>query len=434
MSKPLIVIIGRQNVGKSTLFNKLVGKRIAIVDSKPGITRDFNRIEVDWQGKYYDFLDTGGLFGYDSKIGIMDKIEKQVIDLFSDAALILFLVDGREGILPGDKYIADLLRRTKNNVLIVVNKLDNPKYFSTASNFYPLGFGEPVPISAAQGLGIGDLLDVIISKVRGIDINEVEPKIFISIAGRPNVGKSSLLNTVLNRERAMVHNKPGTTRDPVRDVFKYKGKEINIVDTAGYRRISRLEDEIEYYSIVRAWMVYSQSSLSIVMIDASLGFTRGDWRVLNEVYARSGAIIICINKIDLIEPDKREDLFWSVKRKLKSFSYIPIITISALYKKGIEKLLDKVLEMYKNGSVRISKKAVEEVFRNSVIKHLPPLFGRKKVKIYYFKLVQRLPHIIIIDCNYPEGLHDTYLRYLEKRFRDQFNLEGIIIKLKLLKS
>ncbi|MGC9366630.1 MAG: ribosome biogenesis GTPase Der [bacterium] len=428
--KPLIIVVGRQNVGKSTLFNKLIGQRLAIVDKTPGITRDFNSMEIEWLNKKYDIVDTGGVFGYDAVTGLMDKIEQQVYSLFDEADLILFLVDGKEGLTPGDQEIGDILRKVETPVVTVVNKLDHSDLFPSASNYFCLGFGNPIPISAAQGLGIGDLLDEIDSRLDGIENIIPRDQIFISIAGRPNVGKSSLLNAICGKNRALVHAQPGTTRDPVKQQVIYKNKTVNIVDTAGYRRISRLENRIEYYSLTRAWNTFSESSICIVVIDASMGFTRGDWRVLKEVEYRSGGVLLVINKIDLVPAEMRDQLIKKVATELKSHAYIPIATTSALEKRGITGLLDKVLDIYRRGSRRISKKDINNYFKQAVINHLPPLYGKKRVKFSQFTLIKQLPHIIIAKCNHPRGVGQNYLKYLEKNFRDDYELEGVIVKIR----
>lgn len=428
--KPLILVVGRQNVGKSTLFNKLVGQRVAIVDKTPGITRDFNRMEIDWLNKKYDIVDTGGVFGYDAVTGLMAKIEHQVYSLFDQADLILFLVDGKEGLTPGDQEIGDILRKVETPVITVVNKLDHPDLFPSASNFFCLGFGNPFPLSAAQGLGIGDLLDEIDSRLEGIEIIESQDQIFISIAGRPNVGKSSLLNAICGKNRALVHSQPGTTRDPVKEQVIYKNKAVNIIDTAGYRRISKLENRIEYYSLTRAWNTFSESSICMVVIDASMGFTRGDWRVLNEVEYRSGGVLLVINKIDLVAPELRDGLIKKIARELKSHGYIPIVTISAVEGRGITSLLDKVLDVFRRGSRRISKKDLNNCFKQAVVNHLPPLYGKKRIKFSQFSLIKQLPHLVVAKCNYPRGVGQNYLKYLEKNFRENYELEGVIVKIK----
>lgn len=431
MKKAEIVIVGRQNVGKSTLFNKLIGRRLAIVNNEPGITRDFNKHEVEWCGKYYDFIDTGGLFGYDKKSGIMITIEKQTKELFKKSKLIIFLVDGKEGLLVGDEYIASLIRKFSKKVLVVVNKLDKVEKFSISSVFFSLGFGDPIPISAAQGLGIGDMLDIVSEKVNSETAVVSIKDISISIAGRPNVGKSSLLNSILGKERSVVHFKPGTTRDPVVDSYKYKGFNFKFIDTAGYRRFAKIEDSIEFYSIRRAWSVYRQSLVTIVVIDASLGIVRGDWRVLNEVSETSGSIILCLNKIDLVESELINDLLKKIKQKLGSRDHIPIVSISALYKKRISKLLDKVVEVYSKGIEDIDKFEFNDFLKNLTKVYHPPLRVKKRVRLKAFYLVHKQPHLIIIKANIPNALSETYMQFLKRKIRDKYNLDGIMIKIRI---
>lgn len=434
MPKPLISIIGRQNVGKSTLFNRLLGKRKAIVDEKPGVTRDFNYGDVDWCGDVYSFVDTGGLFGFDSKAGIMEEISGMLLNLLARSAAALFLVDGKAGLNPGDSVIADILRKSGVKVILVVNKDDNPSFVGLDFPFFELGFGEPLKISAGQGIGIGELLDAVKDAVAGIKIDEHNKSLKIIIAGRPNVGKSSIMNAVLNKKRSIVHNEPGTTRDPVSEEIKYHGLDFQIVDTAGFRRMARIESSIEYYSIKRAWDEYKESSITLVVADASQGFVRGDWRVLKEVEYSAGGLIVCLNKIDLVDPELRDSLLKNVRTALKARSYIPVLLVSALRKTGISRLVKKIYDVYLTGTAEVDKLKLEETLQNSVILHHPPLIGTKRVNINSFELVHKLPHIIVAHTNLPEGLTEPYLKYLEKSARSAFDFEGVMLRIKPVKK
>ncbi|MBN1151069.1 ribosome biogenesis GTPase Der [candidate division WOR-3 bacterium] len=431
MSKPLITIIGRQNVGKSTLFNRLLGRRKAIVDEKPGVTRDFNYGEVEWCGNKYDFVDTGGLFGYDSKAGIMDEISSVLGELLRKSSLVVFLVDGKSGVNPGDKVIAEILRKSGVSVLIVVNKIDNPSGNAGLNfPFFELGLGNPTPISATQGFGIGEMLDSIQERVSGKNFKEREKPLKIIIAGRPNVGKSSLMNTILNRKRSIVHDQPGTTRDPVSEEIKYHGYNFEIVDTAGFRRMARVESDIEYYSIKRAWDEYRQGEVTILVMDASQGFVRGDWRVLKEIEQSAGGLIVCLNKSDLVDPENRDILIKSVKKSLQSRSYIPVVLVSALKKTGVPKLVKTIREIQIRGSTELDEQTLQETLLDSVISHHPPMIGKKRINIYSFHLVHKLPHIITAETNLPQSITDNYRKYLEKNLRARFDLEGIVVKIK----
>ncbi|MBN1619864.1 ribosome biogenesis GTPase Der [candidate division WOR-3 bacterium] len=430
MAKPLISIIGRQNVGKSTLFNRLLGKRKAIVDEKPGVTRDFNYGDVDWCGEIFSFVDTGGLFGYDSKIGIMEEISLILKNLLDKSSAVVFLVDGKSGLNPGDKFIADILRKSGLKVILTVNKVDNPSSFGLDFPFYELGFGDPLVISAAQGFGIGELLDAVKNTTAGIIPKDSQKSLKITIAGRPNVGKSSLMNAFLNRKRSIVHSEPGTTRDPVSESIKYHGLDFQIVDTAGYRRMARVESSIEYYSIKRAWDEYRGSGVTLLVADASQGFVRGDWRVLKEIEQTAGGIVICLNKTDLVDPQMRESLLKKVKFSMKSRSFIPVMLVSALRKTGVSKLVAKIYQIYNTGEADIDPDRLNSVLLEAVVRHHPPMIGTKRVNIYSFELVRKLPHIITAKTNIPEGIPEPYLKYIEKSVRSEFDLEGVIVKIR----
>ncbi len=427
MNTPVVVIIGRPNVGKSTLFNRLVGKKDAIVDDVSGVTRDRNYGEVEWAGKEFRLIDTGG-YVPDSENIFESEIREQVKIGISESDIIIFLVDGRDGITPMDTEIAKLLRSSSKKSFLVVNKIDNEKLDNHALEFYELGLGEPYQLSALVGRNIGDFLDLITSEFESFQTDEKDTRLKITIVGKPNVGKSSLTNALLGVERSIVTDIPGTTRDSLNSVLKFYGEEIVLIDTAGLRKKSKVSENIEYYSTIRTLKSIAECDVTILLVDAQDGLQNQDQKIIDEALRRRKGLIIAINKWDLIEKDTNTAAKFEkeVIGKLGSIDYVPVIFISALTKQRIFKLITLAKEIQTERSKKIPTNELNEYILE-VIKTIPPptTHTGKEVRIKYVTQVGDYYPIFLFFCNYPKHVSDSYRRFLEKQIREKFGFKGV---------
>lgn len=427
MNTPVVVIIGRPNVGKSTLFNRLVGKKDAIVDDVSGVTRDRNYGEVEWAGKEFRLIDTGG-YVPDSENIFENEIREQVKIGISESDIIIFLVDGRDGITPMDTEIAKLLRSSSKKSFLVVNKIDNEKLDNHALEFYELGLGEPYQLSALVGRNIGDFLDLITSEFESFQTDEKDTRLKITIVGKPNVGKSSLTNALLGVERSIVTDIPGTTRDSLNSVLKFYGEEIVLIDTAGLRKKSKVSENIEYYSTIRTLKSIAECDVTILLVDAQDGLQNQDQKIIDEALRRRKGLIIAINKWDLIEKDTNTAAKFEkeVIGKLGSIDYVPVIFISALTKQRIFKLITLAKEIQTERSKKIPTNELNEYILE-VIKTIPPptTHTGKEVRIKYVTQVGDYYPIFLFFCNYPKHVSDSYRRFLEKQIREKFGFKGV---------
>ncbi len=433
MKIPIVVIVGRPNVGKSTLFNRLIGKRDAIVDKTSGVTRDRNYGEVEWCGKIFNLIDTGG-FVPDSENVFEKAIVEQIDEAVDESDAILFLVDANDGVTPIDKLIANRLRRSEKPVYLVVNKIDSNEKENLANAFYEIGFGELYNLSGQFGRNVGDFLDVLTkdfpSNAEFLDETSEVPR--FAVVGRPNVGKSSFVNAVLGIERNIVTDIPGTTRDSIDSNFRYYGKEIILIDTAGLRKRTRVEESIEFYSVLRTLKALDRCDVSIILLDAELGLEKQDFRIINEAVKRKRGIIICVNKWDLVEKDDKTARNFEValREKLGEYDYIPIVFISCLTKQRVFKVIELSLNILEEWSKKISTSElngfIDRTFRN--ISLSATLTGRE-VKIKYGVQVKSSPPVFSFFVNEPKAIHDNTRRFIENKLRAEYGFEGVPLTL-----
>ncbi len=428
MKTPLVVIVGRPNVGKSTFFNRLVGNREAIVDDKSGVTRDRNYGEVEWDGKIFRLMDTGGYVPASPDL-FETAIREQVEIAISEADLIIFLADARAGVNPMDIEIANMLRISGKDFFLVVNKVDSEQYESAAIEFYNLGVDEVFDISAIGGRKIGDLLDTITANFQPYDENAPkDTRLKIAVVGRPNVGKSSLTNALLGQERSIVTDIPGTTRDSLDSVLKYYGEEIVLVDTAGLRKKKKVEESIEFFSNIRTLRAISECDVAIVMLDANFNLEKQDQKIIDEAVRWRKGIVIAVNKWDLIEKETNTSKKFEEETKLKmgSIDYIPIMFISALTKQRIFKLIDLVKEISERRKSKVPTSELNDVLLPEIEKAPPPSSRTgKEIKIKYITQVGDHYPIFLFFTNFPKEIPEHYKRFLEKLIRKKFGFEGI---------
>lgn len=431
MSKPILAIVGRPNVGKSTLFNLLAGERISIVKDTPGVTRDRIYADGNWLDKDFTLIDTGGIEP-DSTDIILSSMREQAQIAIDTADVILFLTDVRQGLIDADAKVADLLRRSNKPVLLVVNKVDNfDKFMSDVYEFYNLGIGDPIPISAASRLGIGDMLDKVIAYFPEHKKSEEEderPK--VAIVGKPNAGKSSIVNNLLGKDRVIVSDIAGTTRDAVDTMVKYHGKEYVFIDTAGLRRKSKIKEELERYSIIRTVTAVERADIVLVVIDAIEGITEQDAKIAGIAHERGKGIIIIVNKWDAIEKDNKsvKEYEHEIRRVLSFVPYADIIFVSALTGQRLSKLYDRIDTVIENQNLRIATGVLNEIMMEAVAMQQPPSDKGKRLKLYYITQVSVKPPTFVIFVNDKELMHFSYTRYLENKIRTAFGFKGTSLK------
>ena len=431
MSKPIVAIVGRPNVGKSTLFNVLAGSRISIVKDTPGVTRDRIYADVSWTDRDFTMIDTGGIEP-DSKDIILSQMREQAQIAIDTADVIVMIVDVRQGLVDADAKVADLLRRSKKPVVLAVNKVDNfQKFMMDVYEFYNLGLGEPVPISAASRLGLGDLLDEVIRYFPANSQEETEderPK--VAIIGKPNTGKSSLINELCGKDRVIVSDIAGTTRDAVDTEVTFHGQEYVLIDTAGIRRKSKIKEEIERYSIIRAVTAVERADVVILLIDGTEGVTEQDAKIAGIAHERGKGIIIAVNKWDIVEKDDKTIYRQTERiRQILSFlSYAEIMFISAKTGQRLHKLYEMIDLVMQNNSMRVATGVLNEIMSEAVALQQPPSDKGKRLKLYYMTQVSVKPPTFVIFVNDKELMHFSYTRYLENRIRDAFGFRGTALK------
>ena len=426
--KPIVAIVGRPNVGKSTLFNKLVGDRVAIVDDQPGVTRDRLYRETEWAGKEFVLVDTGGLEPRNNDV-MMTKIKQQAEVAMNEADVILFVVDGKNGLNPLDEEVAYLLRKKKKPVILCVNKIDNfQAQQDDVYDFWGLGFEHLIPISGEHKVNLGDMLDLVVDIIdQTVEEYEEEEGLKLAIIGRPNAGKSSLVNRLSGEERTIVSDIAGTTRDAIDTAIEYDGNRYILIDTAGIRRKSKVEESLEYYSVLRAIKTIKRADVCIWMIDGSEGLTEQDKRIAGIAYEEKKPIIIVINKWDTI-PDKKNDTMKKMREELYAelpfLSYAPIEFVSALTGQRTTKLLEHAEAVFAEYNKRISTGLLNTVISDAIIMNNPPTRKGRVVKINYATQISTAPPRFVLFCNYPELVHFSYGRYIENKLRESFGFEG----------
>ncbi|HIR29838.1 MAG TPA: ribosome biogenesis GTPase Der [Candidatus Coproplasma stercorigallinarum] len=429
MSKPLVAIVGRPNVGKSTFFNKVAGRKISITEDRPGVTRDRLYADAEWRGRAFSMVDTGGI-ELKSQDTMWREIKKQAEVAIDTAHVILFFVDGKEGLTASDYDVADMLRRSKKPVILVVNKIDDyseDKLFE----FYSLGLGEPYAVSSEHGTGLGDLLDEVVSyfeKIPAEDDNSIK----IAVVGKPNAGKSSLVNRLLGFDRSIVTDIAGTTRDAIDTRFTAPdGGEYTIIDTAGIRKKSRVEDDIEYYSVMRAFDAVRRADVCILVVDSTEGLTEQDTKIIGYVHEQGKPSVVVMNKWDLIEKDTNtiNEFQAKLKEDLKFMDYFRSLYVSAKTGQRTDKILAAVKEVYANSKRRIQTGVLNDVISSAVRANEPPSYNGRRLKIYYSTQVAEAPPVFAIFVNDGRLLHFSYERFLENTLRSAFDFSGTPIKI-----
>lgn len=431
MGKPIVAIVGRPNVGKSTLFNKLAGHRISIVQDTPGVTRDRVYAQAEWLNYNFTMIDTGGIEPEREDI-IVKQMRRQANIAIETADVIVFVVDGKEGLTPADHEVAVMLRKSKKEVVLVVNKVDSLKEEDNAWEFYNLGIGDPITISASQGLGLGDMLDRVVENFdKYNEEDEDDEYIRIAMIGKPNVGKSSLINRLLGEERLIVSNIPGTTRDSIDSTLETDIGKFVLVDTAGLRRKSKVKEEIERYSVIRTYTAIERADVCILMIDATEGVTEQDEKIIGYAHEMNKAIMVIVNKWDLIEKDDKTMQRYKeeLQMKLKFLKYAKYLFISAKTGQRTHKVLEIAKECYENYSKRIATGILNEVINKAVLMKEPPIVGLKRMKIYYATQVATKPPKFVFFVNDSGARHFSYERYLENQLRDSFDFSGTGIQM-----
>lgn len=430
--KPVVAIVGRPNVGKSTLFNRLVGQRQAIVEDIPGTTRDRIYGDADWAGRDFTVVDTGGIAVNESD-SFTAMIEEQARQAMAEADVIVFMVDVRAGISQPDAEVADILRRSQKPVLLAANKADNQAHDLEATDFYQLGIGEPLPISASHGLGIGDLLDEVARHFPPEPEPEEEDRLKIAIVGRPNVGKSSLLNAMLGQERAIVSDIPGTTRDAIDTLLEHDGEPLLLIDTAGIRRRGRVEQGIEKYSVIRALRAIDRCDVACLVVDASEMLTSQDVHIAGYVNDAVKGMLLVVNKWDLVPKTEStmQDYQAEIARQLNFMDWVKPVFVSAKTHQRVDRILRSVLAIRAQREKRVGTGELNQLVADAVRRHQPPSDKGRQLRIYYATQAGVNPPTFVFFVNDPKLSHFTFKRYLENQVRQKFGFEGTAIKLVL---
>lgn len=433
---PVVVIVGRPNVGKSTLFNRVVGRRVAVVEDSPGITRDRLYAEAQWGGKHFVVVDTGGiLFSEDDPLTEQIRVQAEVA--LAEADVVVFMADLTAGVTPDDWDLAEHLRRVKKPILVVVNKTDNPQREQLMGEFFALGLGDVFPISSLHGRGVAEVLDAVAERVPKVDPEAAEEDIRVAIVGRPNVGKSSMVNAFTGEQRTIVSDIPGTTRDAIDTELHYKGKRFRLVDTAGLRRRGKIQGSVEYYMAHRSAQALDRADCALVVVDGSEGLTDGDKRTAKLAHDGGKALVFAVNKWDVKEPPDglprqksllKKDFTKIIRNQAPEFSYARICYTSALESAGLEPVLDAVIEAMESYTFRIPTGRLNRLMQNAAFER-PYSSKGKSLKIYYATQATTKPPTFILFVNDPDLVHFSYLRYLENRLRAEFPMEGTPIRL-----
>jgi GTP-binding protein len=429
MSKPIVAVVGRPNVGKSTFFNKVVGKRVSIVEDTPGVTRDRIYADAEWRNMHFALIDTGGIEP-DSTDIILSQMRNQAEIAMDTSDLILFMVDGKEGLTSSDREVADMLMKTGKEVILVVNKVDTPKLPDNFYDFYELGLGEPIPISAANMYNLGDLLDLIVEKLPQTSDEEDDDTTKIAVIGKPNVGKSSLINALLGEERVIVSDIAGTTRDSIDTPFTNGEDKYILIDTAGIRRKSKVAGNIEKYSVIRAIAAIERCDVCLLMLDATEGVTEQDKKIAGIAHEAGKGIIVVVNKWDLIEKETNtmKEFQKEISRELTFMSYAPTIFISVLHKQRLNNVIDMVKYVSEKCALRVPTGQLNSLIADAVMMKQPPSDKGRQLKIYYASQVGVKPPLFSFKINDRELMHFSYSRYLENKIREGFGFEGTSIK------
>jgi len=430
VAKPVVAIVGRPNVGKSTIFNRIVGERVSIVEDVPGVTRDRIYSSGEWLNQEFSIIDTGGIDIGDEPF--LAQIRHQAEIAIDEADVIIFMTSGREGVTSADEEVAKILYRSETPVVLAVNKVDNPEMRTDIYDFYALGFGEPVPISGSHGIGLGDLLDEVIGHFpKGGDEEYDEDVIRFSLIGRPNVGKSSLVNSLLGEERVIVSDIAGTTRDAIDTKYTVDGKEYVIIDTAGMRKKGKVYESTEKYSVLRALKAIERSDVVLVVLNAEEGIIEQDKKIAGYAHEAGRAVVIVVNKWDAIEKDDKtmKEFEQKVRDHFLFLDYAPIVFLSAKTKRRVHTLLPMIDMASENHAMRVQTNVLNDVIMDAVAMNPTPTDKGKRLKIFYVSQVAVKPPTFVVFVNEPELMHFSYERFLQNRIRDAFGFEGTPIKI-----
>lgn len=429
MPLPIVAIVGRPNVGKSTLFNRIINERVAIVEDRPGVTRDRNYARASWMGHQFSIIDTGGITWEDSTIE--EEIRAQAEIAIEEADVIVMLADASQGVTSLDERIAHLLYRADKPVLLAVNKADNPEQRTDIYDFYSLGLGDPIPVSGSHGTGIGDLLDEVVKNFPADAEKTEEGVISFSVIGRPNVGKSSIVNRLLGEERVIVANEEGTTRDAIDTPFVKDGTKFRVVDTAGIRRRGKVYEKTEKYSVMRAMSAMERSDVAILVLDASTGIREQDKHVAGYAHEAGLGMIIAVNKWDLPKKDSSsgKDFEAVIREEFPYLDYAPIVFVSAKTGKNIDQLPKMVKEVYENKNQRIQSSVLNDLLLEASRLVPAPMVKGKRLRVYYMTQVKTNPPTFVVFCNDPELMHFSYQRFLINQLRENFDFTGTPIKI-----
>ncbi|MDY6038174.1 MAG: ribosome biogenesis GTPase Der [Eubacterium sp.] len=429
MSRPIVAVVGRPNVGKSTFFNKIVGRRVSIVEDTPGVTRDRIYAEAEWNGIGFDLIDTGGIEPA-SKDVILSQMREQAQMAMDMADVILFIVDGKEGITSADEEVAGMLRRTGKKIILLVNKIDNPRKIpDNFYDFYTLGLGEPIAISSVNMLNLGDVLDDIVKSFPDNKYEETDD-IKVAVIGKPNVGKSSLINALVNENRVIVSPIAGTTRDAIDTPFEWEDDKYLLIDTAGIRRKSRVNEDIERYSVIRSIAAIERCDVCLILIDAEEGLTEQDKKIAGEAHEAGKGIVVVVNKWDLIkkETNTMRDYRRKIESELLFMSYAPVIFISALHKQRLTEVMAMVKFVAEKRALRIPTGQLNSLIADALLMNQPPADKGRRLKIYYVSQIGVKPPLFAFSINDRELMHFSYARYLENKIRSAFGFEGTSVK------
>ncbi|MET0786441.1 MAG: ribosome biogenesis GTPase Der [Paenisporosarcina sp.] len=430
MAKPVVAIVGRPNVGKSTIFNRIVGERVSIVEDIPGVTRDRLYSAADWLTHEFNIIDTGGIEIGDEPF--LEQIRQQAEIAIQEADVIIFLTNGREGVTAADEQVAKILYKTKKPVVLAINKIDNPDMREMIYDFYSLGFGEPFPISGSHGLGLGDLLDEVAKNFPTEEEEEYpENVIKFSLIGRPNVGKSSLVNSFLGADRVIVSEIAGTTRDAIDSQYEYEDQPYVIIDTAGMRKKGKVYETTEKYSVLRALRAIERSDVVLVVLNAEEGIQEQDKKIAGYAHEAGKAIIIVVNKWDTIEKDDKtmNTMTKSIRAHFLFLDYAPIIFVSATTKQRVHAILPIINRVSENHAMRVTSSVLNEVIEDAVARNPAPTDKGRRLRIYYVTQVAIKPPTFVVFVNEPDIMHFSYERFLENRIRESFDFEGTPIRL-----
>jgi GTP-binding protein len=430
VSQPIVALVGRPNVGKSTLFNRLVGERLAIVHDQPGTTRDRLYAQAEWAGREFTVVDTGGLMPVATD-DITRQVQAQAMLAIQEADVVVFIVDVLAGMTPGDWEVADVVRRSAKPVILAVNKADNPERRLAASEFYALGVVPLYDISALHGTGTGDLLDAVVASFPPQPEEVAPERIGIAIVGRPNVGKSSLLNAILGQERAIVSPIPGTTRDAIDTGLAWRGQEVTLIDTTGIRRRGAIEPGVEKYSVLRALRAINRSDVVLLLLDASQGVAAQDAHIAGYILEEGKGVVVVVNKWDLVskEPGVEAAFRESVRQTLKFLPYVPVLFVSALKRRGIAEVMDAAIRVSEARYQRLPTGELNDLVRDAVAAHAPPSKWGKRLRIYYVTQPRVDPPTFVFFVNDRRLVHFSYERYLENKIRERHPFEGTPIRL-----